>query len=148
MRRRCGSGQRPPHPVSYRDAVLRALIVDYAGVLTDVDGDPQREPPILTAVREAHDRGIRTAMISNADMEPDWLPDVFDAIVLSGQVGLAKPDVRIFHLAAARIGVPPADCVFVDDLIGNVRGAVAAGMVAIHHRRADATLAELAVLLP
>ena len=141
-------GQQPPHPVSYRDAVLRALIVDYAGVLTDVDGDPQREPPILTAVRAAHDRGIRTAMISNAEVGPDWLPDVFDAIVLSGEVGLAKPDVRIFLLTAGKLGVEPADCVFVDDLIGNVRGAVAAGMVGVHHRRADATLAELAALLP
>jgi putative hydrolase of the HAD superfamily len=141
-------GQQPPHPVSYRDAVLRALIVDYAGVLTDVDGDPRREPPILTAVRAAHDRGLRTAMISNADVGPDWLPDVFDAVVLSGEVGLAKPDVRIFRLTADKLGVATTECVFVDDLIGNVRGAVAAGMVGVHHRRADATLAELAVLLP
>ena len=141
-------GQQPPHLVSYRDAVLRALIVDYAGVLTDVDGDPQREPPILTAVRDAHERGIRTAMISNAEVGPDWLPDVFDAVVLSGDVGLAKPDMRIFALTADRLGVAPAECVFVDDLIGNVRGAVAAGMVGVHHRRADATLAELAALLP
>jgi len=134
--------------VSYRYAVLRALIVDYAGVLTDVDGDPQREPPILTAVREAHEKGVRTAMISNAEVGPDWLPDVFDAIVLSGAVGLAKPDVRIFQLTADKLGVEPGECVFVDDLIGNVRGAVAAGMVGVHHRRADATLAELAALLP
>jgi HAD superfamily hydrolase (TIGR01509 family) len=133
--------------VSYRDAVLRALIVDYAGVLTDVAGDPQREPPILTAVRAAHERGIRTAMISNAEIGPDWLPDVFDAVVLSGTVGLAKPDVRIFQLTADKLGVPPGQCVFVDDLIGNVRGAVAAGMVGVHHRRVDATLTELAALL-
>jgi epoxide hydrolase-like predicted phosphatase len=134
--------------VSYRDAVLRALIVDYAGVLTDVDGEPEREPPILTAVRDAHERGLRTAMISNADVEPDWLPDVFDAIVVSGKVGFGKPDVRIYQLTAAKLGVQPAECVFVDDLIGNVRGAVAAGMVGVHHTRASATLTELAALLP
>lgn len=134
--------------MSYRDAVLRALIVDYAGVLTDVDGHPDREPPILTAVRDAHARGLRTAMISNAEVAPDWLPDVFDALVLSGKVGFGKPDPRIYHLAAARIGVEPAECVFVDDLIGNVRGAVAAGMVGVHHTRAATTLTELAVLLP
>lgn len=133
--------------VSYRDGVLRALIVDYAGVLTDVDGVPEREPPILTAVREARARGIRTAMISNADVRPDWLPDVFDAIVLSGEVGFGKPDARIYRLAAKRIGVEPAECVFVDDLRTNVVGAVVAGMVGVHHSDVASTLAELAVLL-
>jgi putative hydrolase of the HAD superfamily len=85
-------------------------------------------------------------MISNADVAPDWLPDVFDAIVMSGQVGFGKPDARIYQLAADRIGVLPGECVFVDDLYGNVRGAVVAGMVGVHHRGIANTLAELAVL--
>jgi putative hydrolase of the HAD superfamily len=67
--------------------------------------------------------------------------------VISGDVGLNKPDPEIFHLGAERIGVPPQECVFVDDLKENCEGAEAVGMTAILHRGADSTLPELERLL-
>ncbi len=82
----------------------------------------------------------RVGMISNATLKlEDELRDVhrihhvFDIIVNSARVGMAKPDVRIFHLAAERAGVEPAGCVHVDDLLQNVRGAEEAGFRAVHY---------------
>ena len=54
---------------------------------------------------------------------------------------------EIYRIAAARLGVAPGNCVFVDDQRRNVDGAVAAGMVGVHHCDTDSTLAELEILL-
>lgn len=54
--------------------------------------------------------------------------ELFDAFVISGEVGLVKPTVEIFELAAARLGVRPEECVMIDDLAKNVEGAKQAGL--------------------
>ncbi|GDY31284.1 HAD-IA family hydrolase [Gandjariella thermophila] len=131
--------------------MLRGLIVDYGGVLTDTgNGDPAGgEQPLVAALRTARSRGVRTALLSNADTlgAASGLAGLFDAVVLSGQVGFGKPDPRIFLLAARQLGLDPADCVFVDDLSVNVRAAAGVGMVGVHHRSVEETLNELDVLL-
>lgn len=123
-----------------------ALLVDLGGVLTDLGVEPVVEPPVLTAVRAARAAGIRTVLVSNADSMPAGLADAFDAAVLSGVLGVAKPDEQIYLVAARAAGVPATDCVFVDDLAVNVRAAVAAGMVGVHHRDPETTVAELEIL--
>jgi HAD superfamily hydrolase (TIGR01509 family) len=75
------------------------------------------------------------------------MDELFDAVVISGEVGLHKPQPAIFLLGAERIGVEPADCVFVDDLRENCAGAEAVGMTAILHRGAEGTLPRLEELL-
>jgi putative hydrolase of the HAD superfamily len=67
--------------------------------------------------------------------------------VISGEVGLHKPEPEIFRLGPERLGVEPGDCVFVDDLRENCEGAEAVGMTAILHRGADGTIPELERLL-
>ncbi|GAA3843840.1 HAD-IA family hydrolase [Saccharothrix violaceirubra] len=130
---------------------MRGLVLDFGGVLTDHGDDVDvAEPPLLTASRVAHKHGIRTAILSNADGL--WAPpaswhDVFDTVVTSGEVGIAKPDRRIYSLVAGRLGLELGECVFVDDVPMNVWAAVDAGMVGVHHRRVRDTLAELEVLL-
>ncbi len=59
---------------------------------------------------------------------------LFKVIVNSSRVGMAKPDVRIYHLAAERMGVEPSVCVHIDDEAHNVEGAREAGFQAIHHK--------------
>jgi putative hydrolase of the HAD superfamily len=54
-------------------------------------------------------------------------------VVNSARVGVAKPDKRIFHVAAERMGVEPAACLHIDDLWPNVQGAREAGFQAIHY---------------
>jgi putative hydrolase of the HAD superfamily len=61
------------------------------------------------------------------------LGGVFKVIVNSCRVGVAKPDARIYHLAAERMGVEPSACVHIDDLEHNVEGARQAGFFGIHH---------------
>lgn len=58
----------------------------------------------------------------------------FDVCVISGHVGVVKPDPRIFDILFERVGRPPADLLFIDDSLANVRASEAAGMAAIHYR--------------
>jgi len=58
-----------------------------------------------------------------------------------------KPEPAIYELGAERVGLPPADCVFVDDLRENCEGAEAVGMTAVLHRGAERTLPRLEELL-
>ena len=67
--------------------------------------------------------------------------------MISGDVGMHKPEPEIFLLGAERIGLPPEECVFVDDLRENCEGAEAVGMTAILHRGAEGTVPELERLL-
>jgi len=110
------------------------------------------DEPMLEAVRRAKAAGIRTALISNSwgdglAYDPALLAELFDGVVISGEVGLHKPQPEIFQLGAERIGVDPRDCVFVDDLRENCAGAEAVGMKAILHRGAERTLPQLEELL-
>jgi len=59
---------------------------------------------------------------------------LFNVIVNSWRVGVAKPHARIYRLAAERMGVEPTACVHIDDLAHNVEGARQAGFYGIHHR--------------
>jgi putative hydrolase of the HAD superfamily len=109
------------------------------------------DEPMIDAVRSARREGIRTGLISNSwgagRYDRDLLPQLFDGIVISGDVGMHKPQPEIFRLGAERIGVPPEECVFVDDLKENCAGAEQVGMAAILHRGSEATIAELERLL-
>ena len=102
---------------------------------------------VIAAVRSARDAGVRTGLISNSwgtsIYDPDALEGMFDEIVISGDVGLHEPQPEIYKLAADRLGVAPEECVFVDDLRENVRGAKEVGMTAVLHRDTAATVARL-----
>ncbi|WP_433265255.1 HAD-IA family hydrolase [Actinosynnema sp. CS-041913] len=139
------------YPDHLLEVGVRGLVLDFGGVLTDFGDDLAAVlPPLAAVAGEVRRRGLRTAILSNADglwyPPPEW-QDLFDVVVTSGEVGFAKPDRRIYLLAAERLGLAPETCVFVDDLAVNVRGAAAAGMVGVHHRSVRSTLEELEVLL-
>ena len=133
------------------------LFAERIGVREDrVDGLVERlfagvgpEDRMLGAVKAARDNGIKTGLISNSwggsgiHYEGTPLDELFDAVVISGDVGMHKPQPEIFELGAERVGVPAAECVFVDDLRENCAGAEAVGMTAILHRGPDRTLPEL-----
>jgi HAD superfamily hydrolase (TIGR01509 family) len=124
--------------------VLKGLVLDYAGVLTEPDAGA-----LFNVLDLLRDQGIRTALLSNAagggGVTRELAP-YFDALVFSGEVGFAKPSAEVYSLTADRLGLPVQACVFVDDSRGNVAGAVAAGMVGVHHTSVSETLAELAAL--
>jgi putative hydrolase of the HAD superfamily len=97
-------------------------------------------------VVRAKRHGVRTALLSNSwgNRYPrDGWDEMFDVVVISGEVGLRKPEPEIFELTCTRLGVPPASCVFVDDLPLNVEAAAELGMTAVLHRSYDETAARL-----
>jgi len=73
--------------------------------------------------------------------------DAFDAIVISAEVGVVKPEARIYQVALEKLGVAPEEAVFLDDFYENVEGAQRVGMHAIHFREPDQALTELKQLL-
>jgi putative hydrolase of the HAD superfamily len=98
-------------------------------------------------------RRYKVGLLSNATkdleemlLEHNGITDLFDVVINSARVGLAKPDVRIFHLAAERLGVPISACVFTDDMPQNVEGARAAGMRAFQFQGAAHLESELRAL--
>lgn len=133
-----------------------ALLVREDGTIPDAEGLLKRmfagfreEQGMTGVVRRARERGLKTALLSNSwgnMYDEAALAELFDAVVISGEVGLRKPEPAIYRLAAERLGVQPGECVFVDDLGPNVRGAVAVGMVGVKHEDTRTTLTELEAL--
>jgi HAD superfamily hydrolase (TIGR01509 family) len=62
---------------------------------------------------------------------------LFDAVVLSSEVGMVKPYPEIFELMADRLGVRPDDCLMIDDMPDNIAGAESVGMQGIVFRTND-----------
>jgi epoxide hydrolase-like predicted phosphatase len=106
---------------------------------------------MVGAVKRAKAIGVTTGLISNSwgagRYDREAFSEMFDAVVISGEVGLHKPEREIFELGAERAGLSPAECVFVDDLRENCEGAERVGMTAVLHRGADTTLPRLDELL-
>jgi epoxide hydrolase-like predicted phosphatase len=73
--------------------------------------------------------------------------DTFDHMVISGEVGVMKPEARIYKIALEQAGVSPNEAVFIDDFYKNVEGCQAVGMHGIHFREPQEALAELRRLL-
>ena len=103
---------------------------------------------MIRAVRGA---GFRTALLSNSwgcDEYPRAdFPGLFDAVVISGECGMRKPEQAIFLHAAKCLGLAPEQCVFIDDMEANVAAAAACGMTGVHHTEAAQTVAALQDLL-
>lgn len=95
----------------------------------------------------------KTGLISNAwgDMREyivrQGFDDAFDAMTISAEVGILKPDARIYQMALECLGVSAAEAIFVDDMAANIEGAEAVGMRGILFKRPDKAVEELKQLL-
>lgn len=90
---------------------------------------------VLTAARQARAAGIRTAVLSNSLGREPYDPyagfdlhGTFDEVVFSAEHGVRKPDPAIFHLVLGKLGVPPEQCLFVDDSEENLAAAYKLGI--------------------
>jgi len=99
----------------------------------------QLDQVLISFIRELKQNHIAIGLISNA--WPDtrqWLEttagiaDIFDHMVISSEIGMAKPDPRIYQLALEGLGMDPGQAVFVDDFAENIDGALAIGMLGVH----------------
>jgi epoxide hydrolase-like predicted phosphatase len=133
---------------AFNERLGAALGVDPDGLADRLTREVRPDEEMLAAVRRFHDAGVATALVSNSWRASDYdLGDLFDAIVLSGEIGIRKPDPRIYRRAAQSLGVRLGDCIFVDDLGGNLKPAKALGMTTILHSGASSTIARLERLL-
>jgi len=91
---------------------------------------------------------ISNAWSQIAESLVEWgIRDAFDMVVGSGDVGIMKPDPRIYQIALERLSVEPEEAVFVDDFIENVQGARSLGMQAVYFQNRAQTVQELEQLL-
>ena len=125
--------------------------VTAAGLLDRMFAATVLSEPMLDLLRRVRQAGLKTAMLSNSwgiTIYPaDLLPELFDAVVISAEVGMRKPEERIFRHAVGLLGLDPAECVFIDDIEANVQAAEALGMTGVLHTDPAATAGRLAELL-
>ena len=126
-------------------------VTEPAGLIDRLFAGMHADHAMANAVRAAKDAGVRTGLISNSwgrgRYDRSQFPLLFDGVVISAEVGVRKPDPRIYELGAEAIGLEPADCVFVDDLPGNLKPARELGMATVHHTGAEETVPQLESLL-
>jgi putative hydrolase of the HAD superfamily len=116
------------------EAVALGHQVDAREVLACLSGELR--PEMVEAVRRCSER-LTTALLTNnitgmdADAERNGVLAYFDEIIESSKVGVRKPDPRFYELACERLGIEPAEAVFLDDLGVNLKPARAMGMTTI-----------------
>lgn len=118
----CGSRKR-----------AQALVAEWSALIGRVD---DVVADLLTQAR-AH---MPAVLVTNAttkleaDLDALGIADLVDDVVSSARLGFAKPDPRIYSVAANRANVPLNRCLFVDDSVKNIKAAHAVGMTVVHYR--------------
>ena len=138
----------------FEQKIAQLLGVPPAGLIQGLLADLRPEPVMAEAVARARTAGIRVGVITNswgtAPHDPYaayQLDQRFDAVVISSQVGLRKPEPAIYRLAAEELAVPLGGIVFVDDIAANLQPAKELGMAVIHHVDPGRTVHDLERLL-
>ncbi len=112
-----------------------------------------RNEKLFELIRKIKNENIyKVGLLSN--IGPGWMDkfiperaELFDAVVLSGEVGVAKPDLEIYQMVARNLGVEPSECVMIDDQPGYCEGAQMAGMQSILFANNEQSMSDLASLL-
>ena len=109
----------------------------------------EHAPDMNGLVHRARKKGIKTALLSNSwgNTYPrhGW-DDMFDEVVISGEVGMRKPDAEIYHHTLDLLKVKPEESVFVDDLAHNIKAAADFGMIGVLHVDYESTRQELEII--
>ncbi len=125
--------------------------VEAEGLLQRLLGSLRLEEDMFEMLRRARAAGIKTALLSNSwglELYPrDLLDETCDVIVISGEVGMRKPDTDIFTFTTDKLGLDPKVCIFVDDHPGHLKTAQAVRMRTVLHKDPADTIAELEGLL-
>jgi epoxide hydrolase-like predicted phosphatase len=135
-----------------------ARLEEYSGVHVEHDGLVAElfealdlEEIMFELVERAKSGGYRTALLSNSwgmGLYPiDRIRELFDVVVISGEVGLRKPDPDIYKLTVDKLGLEAEACVFVDDHPGHLKAAQEAGMTTVLHKSPAQSIPEVEALL-
>jgi putative hydrolase of the HAD superfamily len=139
------------------DTLLGAELVDVTGeplppmdLLKGMFADMRPDPVMFDLVRDLKNAGIRVALLSNSwgNTHPrEQIDALFDPVVVSGEVGMRKPNPEIFTHVLDLLNVAPNRVVFVDDAEPNTDGARLLGIQTILHTEPETTRRELARLI-
>ena len=130
-------------PDALPPSALETLLTTHMNALSQAMVFPAHHTALLADLRASH----RLAVVSNFDYSPtarlvlerEGVADLFDAVVVSDEVGWRKPHPAIFQAALARLGVGAQEALFVGDRLDlDVAGARAAGMTPVWINREDA----------
>ncbi|MFC4058090.1 HAD family hydrolase [Planomonospora corallina] len=138
-----------------RDLARRLLTLDGVppvaeGLLTRMFAGFQPVQPMYDMLAAARAAGLKTCLLSNSwanDYPRDSWDGLFDEIVISGEVGMRKPEPRIFEYTLDLVGLSGTECVFIDDIEANITAAGALGITGLHHREPADTITRLEGLL-
>jgi epoxide hydrolase-like predicted phosphatase len=106
-------------------------------------------PAMYTLVGELRGKGLPVALLSNIDERLSHLLrgfgfyDPFSPCLLSCEIGVEKPDPRIYEVLIGKMGVPPGEIVFVDDKLENIESARKLGIDGIHFTSQEQLVNEL-----
>ncbi|MDQ1022226.1 HAD family hydrolase [Streptomyces afghaniensis] len=133
-------------PVCGSPEQARELIEAWSGLTGRVDTDVVE---LLAALRTR----VPVVLVSNATTRLEaylaaiGLDEAFDAVINTARIGVAKPDRRVFDIAAQRVGADLKRCLFVDDTAGHVTAAQAAGATGVHYQHIEQLRAAVSPLL-
>lgn len=127
----------PDDPVACRERMFGSI------------GPNQEMIEAAHAINQHYTTGILTNNVKEWSEWREWVgAHAFDDVIDSSEVGMRKPEERIYRLTCERLGVDPARAVFIDDIQVNVEGAAAIGMRAIQFTSTEDVLAELQTMFP
>ncbi len=135
-------------------AEFEAQLAAYHGVAPEnlldrlfAGGADRLDHAMHDAVERIRAGGVLTAVLSNSwgaeRYDRSRWATMFDAVVLSCDYGVRKPDPAIYGIVLDELGLPASECVFVDDIGGNLKPARALGMTTIRHTAAVSTISQL-----
>jgi putative hydrolase of the HAD superfamily len=137
-------------------ALARELVLESGGsvagpgLLARMFAGSALDEPMLELFRKLHADGVPTGLLSNSwggAYPQELFPDMFDAVVISSEVGMRKPEARIFRHAAELLGLTPQECIFIDDIEANITAAEQLGFTGVLHSAADHTAERVGELL-
>jgi putative hydrolase of the HAD superfamily len=135
----------------FERGIAALLNVPAPGLIARLMRDTRLEPRMVEAVATARATGILTGLVSNSwgsgGYPREKFAELFVGVVISGEAKVRKPSREIYELGSQAIGLRPDQCVFVDDLRGNLKPAQELGMAVVHHTSVDETLERLSDLL-
>jgi len=132
-------------------ATVDGRAIEAEGLLGRLFAGMRPDAVMFDLVTELRDAGLKVGLLSNSwgnTYPRERIDALFDHIVISGEVGLRKPDPAIYRLSLEGLGVAADRAVFIDDAEPNTLGAAALGLHTILHTSAEETRAALVDLIP
>jgi glucose-1-phosphatase len=132
--------------------ILKLPVSDYQRVRDEFFAGDVIDHEILNFLRAIKPK-YKTGLISNAwsglrnYIVRERFDDAFHHMIISAEVGVAKPDPKIFHIALDQLEVSPNEAVFVDDFIENIKACEKVGIQGIHFKDAESALQRLKQML-